>query len=130
MSFAEKYGAEPFTFNDEAGQIVWPVHCVQGTEGAELHPELDTKPVRFIVRKGMNPGIDSYSAFLENDKNTQTGLFSLLEKAKEVYVCGIALDVCVFNTAMDALKGGFRSVTVITDASAAVAEEGGKKACA
>jgi nicotinamidase/pyrazinamidase len=129
MSFAEVYGADPFTMNEKAGQMVWPVHCVQGTRGAELHPDLDQRPIQFILRKGMQQGLDSYSAFLENDKTTPTGLFDLLPQDAAVYVVGIATDVCVFNTAMDALAGRFAGgVTVILDACAGVTEDGAKSA--
>lgn len=124
MSFAVNYGAEPFTFNDKAGQVVWPVHCVQGTEGADFHPDLDLNPVQFIIRKGMNADIDSYSAFLENDRQTETGLFRLIPDGSDIYVCGIASDVCVFNTAMDAIKGTYANVFYIKDASAGVAPQG------
>jgi nicotinamidase/pyrazinamidase len=72
----------------------------------------------------MNPELDSYSAFLGNDKLTETGLFNLLPKGAELYICGIATDVCVFNTAMDALKGAFSTISLIEDACAAVTEEG------
>jgi nicotinamidase/pyrazinamidase len=64
MSFAEVYGAEPFTMNDTAGQMVWPVHCVQGTQGAELHPDLDQKPIQYILRKGMQKGLGQLQRFL------------------------------------------------------------------
>lgn len=124
ISFAAEYGAEPFSFNKAAGQVVWPVHCVQGTTGADFHPDLDLNPVQFILRKGMNKSLDSYSGFIENDKQTETGLFRLIPANSEVYVCGIASDVCVFNTAMDAVKGHYSNVFYVKDASAGVSPEG------
>lgn len=128
ISFSDNCGTDPFQFNEEAGQVVWPVHCVQGTKGAELHPNLNTKPIQYILRKGMNPEIDSYSGFLENDKKTETGLFNLIDEKDLLYICGIATDVCVFNTAMDAVKGKFKQVFIVEDACAGVTEEGSLKA--
>lgn len=81
-------------------QVLWPDHCVQGSPGAQFHPDLETDPADLIVRKGFRPAIDSYSAFFENDKSTPTGL---------------ATDFCVAYSALDAARLGFR-VTVIEDA--------------
>jgi nicotinamidase/pyrazinamidase len=129
MSFAEVYGTAPFTINETAGQMVWPVHCVQGSHGAELHSDLNQNPIQYILRKGMQKALDSYSAFLENDKKTPTGLFDLLPRDAALYVTGIATDVCVYNTAMDGLKGEFTGgVTVIQDSCAGVSPEGTSKA--
>ena len=91
------------------GSVLWPDHCVQGTLGAEFHTNLDTLYGRAIVRKGMNPEIDSYSGFLENDKKTETGLFGILNsiKIKRIFVCGLALDYCCYFTAMDGVDFGF-----------------------
>lgn len=122
MSFASRYGAEPFTENEEAGQVVWPDHCVQGTKGADLRPSLDAKPIQFIIRKGMNKDMDSYSAFLENDKKTKTGLSRLVPEGSNVYVVGIATDVCVLNTALDAVEFGYK-VKVVKDAVAGVTDQ-------
>ena len=98
-------------------QTLWPAHCVQGSHGAEFHKDLDTARFNLIVRKGTNPGIDSYSAFVENDKKTETGLHGYLEalKIKDVYLCGLATDYCVYFSAMDAVKYGFNT-SVILDA--------------
>lgn len=96
-------------------QILWPKHCIAGSWGAQLHKELDIKKIDFILRKGTNPKIDSYSAFLENDKKTHTGLFFLLKglKIKKVYICGLALDYCVYYSACDAKKFMFDTYVVL-----------------
>ncbi len=98
-------------------QVLWPDHCVQGTWGAEFHDLLDLNPVTYIVRKGRNELIDSYSAFFENDKSTSTGLGGLLKalSIKSVFIGGLATDYCVFYSAMDAVKLGFKTF-VLTDA--------------
>ncbi len=69
-SFASAHGAAPFTPHEEPGigPVLWPDHCVAGTFGADLHPRLDRRPIQAILRKGMRPGVDSYSAFMENDR--------------------------------------------------------------
>jgi len=102
-------------------QTLWPVHCVQGTYGANFHKELNLNNVDLILRKGTNPEIDSYSAFLENDKKTETGLHYYLKglKIKNIYICGLATDYCVFFTALDGKKLGF-NVNVILNASKGV----------
>ena len=96
-------------------QVLWPNHCVQGTPGAEFHPDLDTENVDLILRKGSNPEIDSYSAFQENDKKTLTGLEGYLKnlKIKKTYFCGLALDYCVFYSAMDSNRLGFETHVII-----------------
>ena len=87
-------------------QVLWPEHCVQGTEGADFHPDLEKRYFNLILRKGMNPELDSYSAFFENDKTTSTGLEYYLKGLglSHVYICGLATDYCVYYSAMDALK--------------------------
>jgi nicotinamidase/pyrazinamidase len=99
---------------DGVPQMVWPDHCIQGTTGAELHPRLDIRKVALVLRKGMNPRIDSYSAFFENDKKTDTGLRHYLKGlgAREIVLCGLATDFCVFASAMDARGLGFRVILV------------------
>jgi len=96
-------------------QVLWPVHCVQGTKGADFHPELDLRPVDLIIRKGTNPQIDSYSAFFENDKKTSTGLEYYLKGLgiKKVFLTGLATDYCVFFSAMDSVKLGFETYVII-----------------
>ena len=102
-------------------QVLWPVHCVQGTLDAELHPDLDLPTAQLIIRKGFHEQIDSYSAFREADRKTTTGLAAYL-KAREidtVYIVGIATDFCVAWTAIDACELGF-STYVIEDATKAI----------
>ena len=102
-------------------QVLWPVHCVQGTLDAELHPDLDLPTAQLIIRKGFHEQIDSYSAFMEADRKTTTGLAAYL-KAREidtVYIVGIATDFCVAWTAMDACQLDFQTY-VIEDATKAI----------
>lgn len=98
-------------------QRLWPDHCVQGTPGAALHPELDTRRVNLILRKGMRPALDSYSAFFENDRRTATGLAGYLRAlgVRRVALCGLATDYCVRYSALDAARLGFE-VEVLTGA--------------
>lgn len=95
-------------------QILWPDHCVEGTPGAALHPGLQVPPNATILRKGIHRNIDSYSAFLENDRKTPVGLDALLRRAEveEIVLAGLATDYCVLHTALDARLLGYR-VTVI-----------------
>lgn len=94
-------------------QVLWPDHCVQGTDGAAFHMALDTTRADLIIRKGYNPAIDSYSAFFENDQTTPTGLEGYLRTRglKELTMVGLATDFCVNFSAVDAAKLGF-DVTV------------------
>ncbi len=119
-SFASAHpGRQPFeTIELEyGGQTLWPDHCVQGTEGAEFHPGLAVPQVELIIRKGYRPGIDSYSAFRENDRRTPTGLAGYLRERgfERITICGLALDYCVFFSAVDAREAGFE-VAVALDA--------------
>ncbi|MFO7855783.1 MAG: nicotinamidase [Paracoccaceae bacterium] len=128
FSFASQHpGAEPFgTVTAPYGpQTLWPDHCVQGTPGAAFHPDLDLDRADLILRKGFRPELDSYSAFLENDHRTPTGLAGYLRErgAEEVHFCGLALDFCVAWSALDAAALGFRSV-VLTGLSRAIDLEG------
>ena len=102
-------------------QTLWPDHCIQGTKGAEFHDDLDLSKFSLILRKGMNPLVDSYSAFIENDRNTETGLAGYLKalKVREIFICGLATDYCVYYSAMDSLRYGFRC-NVIIDATRGV----------
>ena len=123
ISFASTHGKNVGDVVEVDGitQVLWPDHCVEGTFGAELHKGLDLTKVSLILRKGTNPKIDSYSAFLENDKKTETGLQYWLKGLgiKKVYVCGLALDYCVYFTACDAVQYGFETY-VILDATRGV----------
>ena len=117
-SFAETHGLEPFSSVElpYGSQTLWPDHCVQGTFGAEFHTELHSavNASCAIVRKGMNPDIDSYSAFYENDKTTVTGLTGYLKSRgiERVFLVGLAYDFCVAYSALDAVKDGFEAVVV------------------
>ena len=123
-SFATAWdGAEPFSTRafPYGPQTLWPAHCVQGTKGADFHPDLEATKAEMIVRKGFHRGVDSYSAFRENDRMTRTGLDGYL-KARgitKVVLCGLALDYCVAWSALDAKQAGF-DVTVMIDATAAI----------
>lgn len=117
-SFASSHDAEPFTtatmpYGD---QTLWPDHCVQGTYGAAFHPEIEGAIVRShcIIRKGFHKDIDSYSAFVENDKITQTGLTGYLRERgiTKVYLVGLAYDYCVGYSALDAVAAGFEAVVI------------------
>lgn len=95
-------------------QILWPDHCVKGTRGAELHDELDVDRAELVIRKGFRSEIDSYSAFFENDKSTETGLAGYLRErgAERLAMAGLALDFCVRYSAEDAVRLGFEVVVV------------------
>jgi len=135
VSFADNHGKQPFEMIDVSygKQMLWPRHCVQGSKGAMFHDDLQTKNVNYIMRKGMNKDVDSYSAFIENDKKTPTGLYDLIDLTLyDVYVVGIATDVCVFNTTLNARANGNSGtkVFVVEDACAGVTEDGTKEAIA
>lgn len=102
-------------------QVLWPKHCVQGTADAEFHPALDIPTAQLIIRKGFHPDIDSYSAFMEADRKTPTGLKGYLTEHQidTVYIVGIATDFCVAWTALDAVQMGFTTY-VIEDACKAI----------
>lgn len=102
-------------------QTLWPDHCIQGSPGAEFHPSLDIPHVELILRKGFRPGIDSYSAFKENDKTTPTGLDGYLRERgfQRIFLAGLAYDFCVRFSAVDAVRAGFEAF-VFEDACRAV----------
>jgi nicotinamidase/pyrazinamidase len=123
-SFAVAHeGAKPFDTKrlHYGDQTLWPEHCVQGTPGAALHPDLKVDLAFLILRKGMHPGIDSYSAFVEADGETTTGLAALLKARgiRRVFACGLATDFCVAHSALDAHREGFETF-VIEDACRAI----------
>lgn len=127
-SFASSHpGKEPFSTAEMpyGEQVLWPDHCVQGSEGAEFHPDLLTARSQLIVRKGFRKEIDSYSAFYENDDQTTTGLAGYLREREidHLYACGLATDFCVKWSVIDGLKEGFK-VTVIEDAVKGIDMEG------
>lgn len=119
-SFASSHaGREPYqTIELSYGaQVLWPEHCIQGSRDAELHAGLNLARAQLVIRKGFHAGIDSYSAFLEADRRTSTGLAGYLNARglDEVFVCGLATDFCVAWTALDARQAGFKA-SVIEDA--------------
>ena len=128
LSFAANHpGAAPFSTTEMpyGTQVLWPTHCVQGTEGAAFHPALATTPADLVIRKGFRPAIDSYSAFFENDHATATGLEGYLRTrgVTDLTFVGLALDFCVAWSAIDAAKLGF-SVRVIESACRAIDLDG------
>ncbi|MBI1845628.1 MAG: nicotinamidase [Candidatus Rokubacteria bacterium] len=121
ISFASSHaGKKPFdTVQLPYGtQVLWPDHCIQGTPDAELHRELRIPHAELIIRKGYRQPVDSYSAFLEADRRTPTGLTGYLRERglKRVFFTGLATDFCVAWSALDALKAGFEAY-VIEDAT-------------
>lgn len=119
LSFASSHvGKKPYDVIDLDGlpQVLWPPHCVQGTSGADFHPELDRSRITHVVPKGTDPRIDSYSGFYDNGKRKATGLGDYLQqrRVKHLYVLGLATDYCVKATVLDAVRLGFE-VTLIED---------------
>lgn len=119
-SFASSYeDKEPYSTTElpYGTQVLWPDHCIQGTKGAEFHPDLDSTKADVIIRKGFRKEIDSYSAFYENDQTTRTGLAGYLRERgiKDLYVAGLATDFCVRWSVVDGIKEGF-DMHVIEDA--------------
>ncbi|MGV9199861.1 MAG: bifunctional nicotinamidase/pyrazinamidase [Promethearchaeia archaeon] len=112
MSFASSYpDKKPGDEFDTKGigPVLWPDHCVQGSKGAKIHEDIEKTLGYAIIRKGYHPKVDSYSAFLENDKKTETGLRGYLESLniRRIFLCGLALDYCCFASAIDAVDFGF-----------------------
>lgn len=119
-SFAANHpGKNPYEKIDLNGlpQTLWPVHCVQNTEGAELAADLQRDCIAKVFQKGTDPGIDSYSGFFDNGRRKSTGLGEWLKQkgVTEVFVCGLATDYCVKYTALDAVQSGFKTF-LVTDA--------------
>jgi nicotinamidase/pyrazinamidase len=120
LSFASSHpGRSPYDQIEVAygPQVLWPDHCVQGAPGADFHPELDIAHASLVLRKGVDPAIDSYSVFVENDRRTPTGLAGYLRERglKRVFLAGLAFDFCVRWSGEDARRLGFEAV-VIEDA--------------
>jgi nicotinamidase/pyrazinamidase len=133
ISFASAHpGQEPFSTIelDYGRQVLWPDHCVQGTRGAEFSERLVVPHAQGVIRKGYHAHTDSYSAFLEADRRTPTGLAGLLQERglRTVYLAGLALDFCVAWSALDARLRGFEAI-VIDDACRAI-DTGGSLAAA
>lgn len=125
ISFASTHpGKQPYetTSVPYGTQVLWPEHCVQGSSGAAIHPGVDIPHVELILRKGFRSSIDSYSAFLENDRHTPTGLAGYLRDRglTRIFVAGLAYDFCVRFSAIDGAALGFEML-VIEDATRAVA---------
>lgn len=110
---------------DYGPQTLWPDHCVQGTRGADFCADLDVAAAELVIRKGFRPGIDSYSAFFENDRRTATGLTGYLRERGfcRVFLVGLATDYCVAYSALDARRQGFDAV-VLLDACRAIDLDG------
>lgn len=124
LSFASAHaGRKPFESMEApyGTQTLWPDHCVQGTRGAALHERLHIPHAELILRKGFRRGIDSYSAFFENDRRTPTGLAGYLRERgfERLFIAGLALDFCVRWSAEDARRLGF-AAAVIEDARRAI----------
>lgn len=102
---------------DYGTQVLWPDHCVQGTDGAEFHPDLKTDKTQVIIRKGFRPEIDSYSAFYENDHKTKTGLTGYLKTRgiTDLFTVGLATDFCVKWSILDGIDEGF-NMHIVEDA--------------
>jgi nicotinamidase/pyrazinamidase len=117
LSFASSHGMKPYDLyeSDGIGPVLWPDHCVQGLFGAEFHPNIQVRFANAIIRKGYHLTVDSYSAFIENDKKTRTGLSGYLQTLgkKRVFLCGLALDYCVYYSAKDGRDLGFQVVAAI-----------------
>ena len=127
-SFATSHdGKAPFEVTEMpyGTQVLWPDHCVQGTDGAAFHPDLLTDPADLVIRKGFRPQIDSYSAFFENDQTTPTGLEGYLRTrgVTKLTMVGLATDFCVAYSAIDGAKLGF-GVTVLEPACRAIDLDG------
>jgi len=127
-SFASEHpGKAPFDMTEMpyGPQVLWPDHCIQGSEGAKFHGWLNTTRADLIIRKGFRPGIDSYSAFFENDHETPTGLEGYLRTRgiSDLHLVGLATDFCVGYSAEDAARLGFQ-VTVLTEYCRAIDLDG------
>jgi nicotinamidase/pyrazinamidase len=133
-SFASNHpGSRPFEMGELSGvpQVLWPDHCVQGSLGADFHPEFDHRLIRAIFRKGTDPRVDSYSAFADNVGENPTGLQGYLQAlgVEEIFLAGLALDYCVMFTALDARRLMPKlCVSVILDACRPVDPRGGDAA--
>ncbi len=120
LSFASSHkGKNPYDTTEMAygRQVLWPEHCIQGTHGAEFHPELHADKAQVIIRKGFRREIDSYSTFFENDQKTTTGLKGYLNQRgiTELYAVGLATDFCVKWSVLDGIDEGF-TMHIVKDA--------------
>ncbi len=117
ISFSSSHNLEPYTSIEVDGSsaTLWPDHCVEGTKGSCFHTDLQEEKADLILRKGRDVNIDSYSAFYENDRITPTGLAGYLENhgIRKIYLCGLALDWCVYFSAMDSKNHGFDTSVIV-----------------
>jgi nicotinamidase/pyrazinamidase len=127
VSFASHHDKSPFETVglDYGEQVLWPDHCIQGTRGAMIAEALDIPKAQLVIRKGHHHAIDSYSAFMEADRATPTGLAGYLRERglKRVFCAGLATDFCVAWTALDARRAGFETL-VVEDACRAIDTQG------
>jgi nicotinamidase/pyrazinamidase len=114
-SFSEQFPQLKDPIPAAMQQVLWPVHCLQNTDGAAFHDELDSSYIDFVFRKGYHKTIDSYSAFFENDRCTPTDLYEYLKKQgiDILLIGGLALDYCVFYSVIDSLRLGFKTYVII-----------------
>jgi nicotinamidase/pyrazinamidase len=133
-SFASVHNAEVFSMGELNGspQVMWPDHCVQGTKGSELHPDLDEKYIKpaKIIFKGLDPEVDSYSGFSDNEGKNETELLNSIRGpgVHKVYVCGLATDYCVKFTALGAVERGLDTTVIIDACRGVFANEGDEEA--
>ncbi|MFN2339861.1 MAG: bifunctional nicotinamidase/pyrazinamidase [Halanaerobium sp.] len=130
LSFASNHNREPFTpYSDQEGlgPVLWPNHCVQQTEGAEFNSAIKTENFDYILRKGTEVEVDSYSAFQDND-GTDLGLAGLLKSLGigEVDIVGLAFDYCVKYTAQDSAQNGFKTNVILAGSRAVNPEDDAK----
>lgn len=123
-SFADNHEGKnigEFIDLNDVNQILWPVHCVQRSHGAEFQKNLNRDKWKAVFQKGTNPLVDSYSGFFDNNKQGDTGLSAYLKShaVDEVYICGLATDYCVKFTVLDSLSEGFKTY-LVSDATKAV----------
>jgi nicotinamidase/pyrazinamidase len=133
-SFAANHpGRQPGEVIDLNGimQILWPVHCVQGSPGAAFSTQIHAERFHKIFLKGIDPGIDSYSGFFDNGRRRSTGLAEYLKerKVEEIFICGLATDYCVKFSALDSISSGFRT-SIVEDACRGVDLKPGDSAAA
>lgn len=120
LSFAENHPGKAIgdtVMLDGIPQTLWPVHCVQGTQGAEFHPDLNRARIQHVVHKGTDKTVDSYSAFFDNAHKRTTGLHDYLQSKNitNLYILGLTTEYCVKYSVLDALQLGYQ-ITVIEDA--------------
>ena len=115
VSHENKKPGDTIDLPEVKGQVLWPCHCVQGSAGADFHERLDLKQPNLIIRKGFRSGLDSYSAFFENDRKTPTGLDGFLKALSidTLVLGGLATDYCVLYSALDAAALGYKTIVAV-----------------